>query len=1663
MDCGRSASTISAFPSRMGPSFDSNKGNGMAKAECPERAFSRVLDSEPEVDIDLRELYFLIMHFLSSGPCEKTFRQLSDELLEHQLLPRRYHAWFSRSGMQTGSVDDDGISFPLNYFNLVDRYPHIQRNHLLQLLKQLVLRMSRPVPGKVGGRAAHVPTLLGFGSFSLLDGEQKNSSIGAKSLPTFMRWPHLQSNQIHGLSLRELGGGFTKHQRSPSVHSACHAVAKPFMLIQRMQNIKKLRGHRVAVYCAIFDRSGRYVITGSDDRLVKVWSMETAFCLASCRGHEGDITDLAVSANNILVASASNDFVIRVWRLPDGLPTSVLRGHTGAVTAIAFSPRASSVYQLLSSSDDGTCRVWDARYSQCAPRIYLPKPLDNASGRIISTLNGEHNSNVGPQSHQILCCAYNANGTVFVTGSSDTFARVWSASKSSSDDPQQPVHELDLLAGHENDVNYVQFSGCSVAPRSSVSDAMKEENIPKFRNSWFCHDNIVTCSRDGSAIIWGPKSRKSNGKGGRWTKAYHLKVPPPPFPPQPPRGGPRQRFLPTPRGVNMIVWSLDNRFVLAAIMDCRICVWNASDGSLVHSLTGHSESSYVLDVHPSNARIAMSAGYDGKAIVWDIWEGSPIQVYEIGRVKLIDGKFSPDGTSIVLSDDFGQIHLVNTGQGESQKDAKYDQFFLGDYRPLIRDSLGNVLDQESQLPPHRRNLEDPLCDSSLVPYPEPYQSMFQKRRLGALGVEWRPPSTKFLIGPDFSLGHDYPMIPLADINRTMEPMPDFADAVYWEPDIEIRSDDSDSEYNIADDSSSAGEKGSLSMGLSSDPECSEGESDLEHDHEDGPRRSGRKKLVSEVDGVISGRHATKRSMEECESSAARKNHSKRLKGRRKSSTKSSGASHLRPKRLAARNAISMFSQISGSSSEDSGGLIDLSSGSESPTGNRNTEILKIPSCSGPVQQDSKEESEQAVKDGEQPACHNDKIKKKLVLKFSLRDTKKTISSDSVGTASVVGVDGEHNRESIEKLALLSSKDQGSSLFHSSIAEGRDVDSPRSASYCLEVPASDHEHGIKWGEVKIRSSIRQRPDNMMGGESPDIDLSIDADEDIRGETNRDKECSDGNLQRDGEVEMKLVGPLQSGEHIQDPDSRPTVKEEAPQKATILRIKTKGPSKLNLMGGVRSSSYSADVSNLVEPSLSERGLSSEVPRQSEAYECSSSQGGDVLPVEVSRKHLSLRFHRSPNDVNSEEAITSNNHQRSRTNNLETASSTTRRARSLKINNRSNRPETSTWNFRRDLNIPETTECPETSSRRDHEEPFEEEWTSSSRMVRSRTTRNKGPYHEEGLKRDVKVRTGRRKQSWLTLSEHEEGYRYIPQLGDEVVYLRQGHEEFINKSGLREVGPWNWRLPNGGVAAAEICKVEALEYGNSPGSGDSCCKMILKFVDPGSAAFSRKFKLTLPELLNFPDFIVEKTLYDHSLNRWTLRNKCSVWWRNEDGVGGCWWVGKIVSSQPKSLEFPDSPWERYTVRYSPDPQEIHCHSPWELHDIEAPWNHPHIDHDIRNKLLSIFVRLELSINENQDYYGYGQLNEAAQKSDFSNRFPVDLDPELIQLRLENNYYRTIDAVKHDIKIMLQNAETYFQRSRTSSTKMKRLSEWLEKALSKLNLLKELQIGLEVEAASL
>lgn len=1586
-----------------------------------------------EVDVDLREIYFMIMHFLSSGPCQKTFGQLREELLEHELLPRRYHAWYSRSGAVCRGENDDGKSFPLSYENLVGRYSHIENNHLVKLLKQMMLMISPPLRcmiGKIGPSAVDVPTLLGTESFSLLSCERNKVNKQVKNLPSFLRWPHMQADQVRGLSLREIGGGFSKHHRAPSIRVACYAIAKPSSMVPKMQNIKKLRGHRDAVYCAIFDRSGRYVITGSDDRLVKVWSMETALCLASCRGHEGDITDLSVSSNNTLVASASNDFTIRVWRLPDGYPISVLRGHTGAVTAIVFSPRPYTPYHLLSSSDDGTCRVWDGRYSQSRPRVYIPKPTDALTG-VSSLPPTSASSSTALPGHQILCCAFNANGTVFVTGSSDTYARVWNAYKTSTDDPDQVSHEVDILAGHENDVNYVQFSGCAVASRSSPSDSSIEDSIPKFKNSWSNHDNIVTCSRDGSAIIWVPRSRRSHGKVGRWIRAYHLKVPPPPMPPQPPRGGPRQRLLPTPRGVNMIVWSLDNRFVLAAIMDNRICVWNASDGSLVHSLAGHTASTYVLDVHPFNPRIAMSAGYDGKTILWDIWEGTPIRVYEIGgRFKLVDGKFSQDGTSIVLSDDVGQIYLLNTGEGESQKDAKYDQFFLGDYRPLAQDSHGNVVDQETQLAPYRRNIQDPLCDSSMLPYPEPYQSTYQQRRLGALGIEWRPSSIKFAVGTDIGIGQEFQILPLPDLDVVLEPLPDFVDAMFWEPENDGIHDDNDSEYNVTEEHFSD-EQTCPSDSNSSDSVCSE-EDKVRRNPKDSMRRSKRKKYLLEVEQTTSGRRVKKRNLDEQEGTSSRSKRYKKSKfAQRTSRRKSTMSKSLRPQRIAARNAINSFSQIPETSTDEDGegGSAVETSDSESS--------LEVSFIQRKEQSDSllnvqreymasSNKYEELVKPclNHPDSQINVGNKKKLVFRFSLPHRNlPTLSENPAGRLESQTTIASSTSRAYEENNEEDTVNSISGNIASSSAVVVDKERSETRKRQPEDNEKPAEASNEWGDngvIRLKLKTGTSNGTQLGDPIPMDVHSVRNNELLQ--FNEDSDVLNKQF-GGGETDLSAYDLHEPSSFTMDLvcTSEPKPKRKLP----IIKIKSKkvpGDSPSRPQGMTRS-----DASTGAVESTSKAGEEEPVLGMLVADNCSDepnySPDVNVNGDGFYDSNPNVSFH----SEGAEDELP------------DLATDSARRARSLRL-------KATSLEMDVDYLQPGTSRSAERSKRTAAK--FQSE--GSKYAGRSKSSSNKREsYYRGDISSSVEGNThhGPKKTNWLLLTEQEEGYRYIPQLGDEVVYLRQGHEEYLEHFGAPQPGPWvKYREA---VRAVEVCLVAELKYIPRPGSGESCCEITLRFTDASCSVVGQEFRLILAEL-NFSDFIVERLQYEAAVGRsWTTRDKCHVWWRDENGQGGAWWDGRIVAIKDKSSDFPGSPWERYHVKYDDDNDNekplLHC--PWELHDAERLLCElPRICFESKEKILNSLTKLLRKASKDKDKHGIIKLNEVGQKLDYVNRFPVPLCPEIIKLRIENDYYRSMTAVKHDVEVMLENAKFYFQRNAELLRKMKRLSSWFAKIFSDL-----------------
>ena len=82
----------------------------------------------------------------------------------------------------------------------------------------------------------------------------------------------------------------------------------------------------------------------------------------------------------------------------------------------------------------------------------------------------------------------------------------------------------------------------------------------------------------------------------------------------------------------------------------------------------HTGEIFVLETHPTDARILLSAGHDGLVIFWDMLAGVQLQSFllewEDGPVCVFDCKFSPDGLSCAAVDSYGFLTIMGFGSDE---------------------------------------------------------------------------------------------------------------------------------------------------------------------------------------------------------------------------------------------------------------------------------------------------------------------------------------------------------------------------------------------------------------------------------------------------------------------------------------------------------------------------------------------------------------------------------------------------------------------------------------------------------------------------------------------------------------------------------------------------------------------------------------------------------------------------------------------------------------------------------------------------------------------------------------------------------------------------------------------------------------------------------------
>jgi small GTP-binding protein len=184
---------------------------------------------------------------------------------------------------------------------------------------------------------------------------------------------------------------------------------------------------------------GRIAISVSDDKTIKFWDLATGRCLATLEGHKELVGRVAISLDGKTVVSCSNDGTLIVWDISNKRPIITLRGHAQRVLDVAITPDGKTI---ISGSGDKTLKVWDLATGQCRATlkghtgwvygvVITPDGKAIISGSSDSTLkvwnlsSGQCLATFEGHTSTVLDVAITPNGKIVISGSSDKTLKIW--------------------------------------------------------------------------------------------------------------------------------------------------------------------------------------------------------------------------------------------------------------------------------------------------------------------------------------------------------------------------------------------------------------------------------------------------------------------------------------------------------------------------------------------------------------------------------------------------------------------------------------------------------------------------------------------------------------------------------------------------------------------------------------------------------------------------------------------------------------------------------------------------------------------------------------------------------------------------------------------------------------------------------------------------------------------------------------------------------------------------------------------------------------------------------------------------------------------------------------------------------------------------------------
>ncbi|ODQ79231.1 hypothetical protein BABINDRAFT_162268 [Babjeviella inositovora NRRL Y-12698] len=216
---------------------------------------------------------------------------------------------------------------------------------------------------------------------------------------------------------------------------------------------RRLVGHSGSVYGVSFSPDNRYLLSSSEDKTTRLWSLDTYTALVSYKGHNAPVWDVKFSPYGFYFATASHDQTARLWSCDHIYPLRIFAGHLNDVDCVEFHPN--STY-LFTGSSDKTCRMWDINKGN-STRIFIGHTgvvncmAVSPDGRWLASAGEDCTINVwdigsgrrlksmrGHGKATITSLSFSREGSVLVSGSTDNSIRVWDIKRGTNDSGPQP-------------------------------------------------------------------------------------------------------------------------------------------------------------------------------------------------------------------------------------------------------------------------------------------------------------------------------------------------------------------------------------------------------------------------------------------------------------------------------------------------------------------------------------------------------------------------------------------------------------------------------------------------------------------------------------------------------------------------------------------------------------------------------------------------------------------------------------------------------------------------------------------------------------------------------------------------------------------------------------------------------------------------------------------------------------------------------------------------------------------------------------------------------------------------------------------------------------------------------------------------------------------------